>query len=406
MRMVILMSNERTRYDLTSADTKIIGFDYQYFYFINELLKLSYGETVGFEVKDDVHIDLPNNNLVLIQNKHTIQKNSKDKPINLTEMDDDLWKSLSNWTKVIKEGRTTSAQIEFIKKVDFIFVTNKLLDKNKPISNIKLFINKKITFTKLIAYLKELHSLTLDKDVKEHLNDVISLDTKVLSAYIKKIKFINSSDDIVDEIKQNIQGKMITLSRVNDVFNDLFSELKQDFFSEVKKGKHQIISYNEWLTKYIRIFENYRQTNLPIRYFKPIFPDDLSEQPFIKELIEIGEVEKDDFVQIVQFSEYMLTVQLNLNKWYEDGEITNIDKENFKKSAISIWRNIHRKSHRTTKSNMSLNNVNSINCLDDIRDKNLKMITTEIGVDLSNGEFYLLSNEGAIGWKLEWEAKY
>ena len=47
----ILMKTERKRYDLTSADTKIIGTDYQFFYFINELLKLKKGQQLGYEEK-------------------------------------------------------------------------------------------------------------------------------------------------------------------------------------------------------------------------------------------------------------------------------------------------------------------------------------------------------------------
>jgi hypothetical protein len=71
------VNEEKNRYDLTSADTKIIGFDFQYFYFINELLKLDIGQFIGFEAKDDVHIQLPLDRKVtiqLVQLKHTIKK--------------------------------------------------------------------------------------------------------------------------------------------------------------------------------------------------------------------------------------------------------------------------------------------------------------------------------------------
>lgn len=47
----VLTNTERKRYDLTSADTKIIGTDYQFFYFINELLRLKKGQQLGYEVK-------------------------------------------------------------------------------------------------------------------------------------------------------------------------------------------------------------------------------------------------------------------------------------------------------------------------------------------------------------------
>lgn len=407
------MNEERNRYDLTSADTKIIGFDFQYFYFINELLKLDVGQSIGFEAKDDVHIQLPSDRKViiqLVQLKHTIKKNSKGIPTNLTDKDDDLWKSLSNWSKVIcdeSEGRKTSkAQLAYIENIEFIMATNKKIANNKFVSNIDKLKNKKVLFTEIETYLSELVENTQDETVKTHIQDILNMSLKVLESFLKKIKFVDTGDEIITSIKLNIQRKMIASNRVNDVFNELFSELKQDFFNTVKTGKHQVITFEEWMSKYTCIFENNRNTTLPVRSFKPIFPQNLFDQPFIKELVEIGDIDENDLSQVAEFSEFMLSVQMNLEKWYIDGEITKVDLEKFHKSSVFIWKNIHRKSHRTTKNNLVFNNMNALNCLDDIRAKELKMLTTDIGIDLSNGEFYYLSNEGQLGWKFEWEAMY
>ena len=54
----------------TRADDKILGFEYQFYYFLLKVLKIDSDETVGFEVKDDVHIE-DNKTLSLIQLKHT-----------------------------------------------------------------------------------------------------------------------------------------------------------------------------------------------------------------------------------------------------------------------------------------------------------------------------------------------
>lgn len=407
------MNEEKSRYDLTSADTKVIGFDFQYFYFINELLKLDAGQSIGFEAKDDVHIELPSKKKViirLVQLKHTVQKNVKNLPINLTDKDDDLWKSLSNWSKVIcdktEKREENESQLAYLENTEFIFATNKNISKNKLISYINKFVNSKLKYSDVIKYLSELEKDTKDENIKNHIHDVLDLDSSVLESFFKKINFIDAGDDIIASIKSNIQRKMIANDRVNDVFNELFSELKQDFFNSVKARKHQIITFDEWMKKYTCIFEKNRSTTLPVRCFKLMFPEDLYEQPFIKELIEIGEIKADDLSQVVEFSEFMLNVQMNLNQWYIDGEITNSDLEKFHKAAVSIWKNSHKKSHRSTKVNLSLNNMNALDCLDEIRAKELKMLTTDLGVDLSNGEFYYLSNESQIGWKIEWEAKY
>ena len=46
---------EKTQIEKTAAETKSIGFDYQYYFFLWKLLSLETGESVGLEVKDDVH---------------------------------------------------------------------------------------------------------------------------------------------------------------------------------------------------------------------------------------------------------------------------------------------------------------------------------------------------------------
>lgn len=407
------MSEEKNRYDLTSADAQVIGFDFQYFYFINEILKLEEGQLIGFEVKDDIHIELPSGKKIitqLVQLKHTIQKNVKGTPINLTNSDIDLWKSLSNWCKVIcdkSESRiTNNEQLAFLGNTEFILATNKNISGNKLISYIREFVNKRIKFSEIKDYLINLKRITKDQNLKKYMQDIFGLSEKVLESFIGKLNFIDTGEEIIKSIKVNIQRKMIASNRVNDVFNDLFSVLKQDFFNKVYNGNPQIISFDEWIKNYTCIFERNRDTTLPIRTFKNIFNDDLCNQNFIKELIEIGEICPDDLTEIAEFSEFMLNVQMNLNKWRIDGEITEIDLNKFHKESIIIWKNSHKRSHRTTKKNFLLNNDNSLVCLDDIRNKKLKMLTTELGWDLSNGEFYHLSNEGKIGWKIDWEAQY
>jgi len=104
------MTIQQTHTEKTSAADKSIGFDYQYYYFLYRLLKMRRAESVGLEVKDDVHTDLACNRQILIQLKHTVQKKAGGTTNNLTQYDSDLWKTLSNWTKVITDkvaGRVT-----------------------------------------------------------------------------------------------------------------------------------------------------------------------------------------------------------------------------------------------------------------------------------------------------------
>ena len=89
------MAIQRKRADITSADSKQIGFDYQYLYFIVKLLQLSPGEEVGYEELDDVHtISFREQKTYFYQLKHTIMKTTDGQQSNLTLFSEDLWLSL------------------------------------------------------------------------------------------------------------------------------------------------------------------------------------------------------------------------------------------------------------------------------------------------------------------------
>ncbi|MBF4302810.1 hypothetical protein, partial [Vibrio anguillarum] len=93
------------------------------------------------ECKDDVHIDLDNDIQVLYQLKHTVKtSNVTNKPANLTDLDSDLWKTLSNWVDIIKyakAGRTLpSVQLKFLKITNFVLASNKSNSGNNRFINL------------------------------------------------------------------------------------------------------------------------------------------------------------------------------------------------------------------------------------------------------------------------------
>lgn len=118
------MVSSRTFTEKTSAADKSIGFDYQYYYFLDRLLNLKSGESVGLEMLDDVHVSSTASLQLLFQLKHTTALAANGMPVNLASLDDDLWKTMSNWVKIIcdaNDGRALQKeQLYFIKKLNFI----------------------------------------------------------------------------------------------------------------------------------------------------------------------------------------------------------------------------------------------------------------------------------------------
>ncbi|WP_050934969.1 hypothetical protein [Gluconacetobacter diazotrophicus] len=186
--------NERSRVDKTSAEDKSIGFDYQYYYFLNELLSLKSGQTASYEVLDDVHIERADGKTLLVQLKHTVQKNAQGDPINLAKLDPDLWKSISNWCKVIvdpADGRSSVAdQLVFLKNTSFLLVSNKSGNtRNSVLSSIDEFWNGTKSHVGFISDIRALKTKTKDETIKGYIDDLLNLDPGVSEAFLRNLSF-------------------------------------------------------------------------------------------------------------------------------------------------------------------------------------------------------------------------
>ena len=397
------------RTDITSDDKQQLGIEYQYLYFILQLLEMKPGDTVGYEALDDVHIVSSSHNYTTyIQIKHTINTASDGSHANMPKLSSEFWKSLANWAMLIRdpvENRgNVKSQLAFLKQSRFLLAANRNSSQNEIVQQISLAKTKKISGKDWKESLEAISKATKDETIKGYIQKLSSLSNKVLSLLFEHTEIIET-DNLYDKILEAIRGKMVLESYVEDIFNTLYSELKKDFFSKVKHGEHQVISYDDWIQHYTAIFQEYRSTLLPFRNYSPVLPEHLEEQAFVKELIEIGEIDlsSDGLAEIAELTQMYLTIELQLDDWYEDGRISNDQRTKFHQDAALLWTRIHKKCHRTTATDASLDFVNAIACFDSIMSQQLRLLSTEIGLGLSNGEFIKLANEREIGWKYHWK---
>ncbi|MDO4173939.1 MAG: hypothetical protein Q4D42_04165 [Eubacteriales bacterium] len=406
------MSEQKKRIDITSADSKYIGFEYQYLYFMNKLINIKSGEEVGYESLDDVHLVTCSGKTVYFQLKHTIETAASGEQVNLTLFSEELWKTLSNWSELVsddaEERNTVSKQMEFLESSEFIFVSNRKIDKNPLIERISKYKDKEIDFLTLLSYIKSLKQQTKSKTIQQYIDNFISLDKKVLKKYFQLLKFEDSNTDLFSEIRKSIMQKMIREVHVDDVLFNLYAQLKIEFFEKIGKHKHQVITYEEWRKKYLCVFEEFRTTCLPFREYTTPLPDHLEEQGFVKELYEIGALIKgeDDLAYIAEYTSKRLSAKKQLEDWHQDGHISLECLNRFHSDSISKWQNTHRAEHRMTRIDKKRDFVNALNCFDKTMEKELKIMSTDLGTKISNGEFLDLANEERIGWKYSWKEKY
>ena len=401
------MSNNKTHTEKTAAESKSIGFDYQYYFFLWKVLLLKPNESVGLEVKDDVHTDLGNNLQVLYQLKHTVKKNSKGDIANLTTSDLDMWKTFSNWSKVIcdtNDSRSTyQAQLNFIEKTSFVLASNKSSNKsNEVVKIISHLQNRTKNINDIRTYYLSLEKSTKNEDLKGYIKDVLSLDDRVLEQFLLSTFFHLDDDDIITKCKEAIKSKMIPQEKIEKALKTIDSSIRSDNFLQVKEGVKIEITFEDLYQKYRRQFDLYRNGSLDVQEYKGALPNNLEDQVFIKQLEEIGFVKSGDSDYITKLTLFKLKLINNLDEWKRDGNVTELELERFKNDAFNLWDTEFRIQH-VENINEEDYNKKGIELLRTVLKERLKLAEQELDIDLCYGKFYSLSDEPVIGWRKDWE---
>ena len=406
------MPKSRILQEQHTAGPQAIGFDYQFYYFMFLALDLKFGQKIGFEVKDDIHIDKDDGITTLYQAKHTIIKNSKGNPQNLTDLDIDLWKTLSNWVDFIRADNTSG----FINKQNFILVTNKSENNNDFIDSLKIFKDDN-DFDKVKSKINELSNKTLDKTLKKYIKNVSKLNKTKLSQFLHKLTIETGEDEIIDKIKKRIYEKYYQENLVEPIFNNLSSELNLSKYLDIKAGQKFEISGDEFGKRFGKCFKIVTELKpLPKRNLPILLPDDLESQIFIKQLIDIGEIQSGSNY-IREYTTHMLKFLNEFSYWSDENFVLPTDIEEFKRNSIQIWINEFRSKYRQIE--RQVNNGSSIeNLEDDIKNLGIEIVDyirkqdlsiqgfSALGIEFSNGYYYTLSDNLELGWHFDWNNKY
>ncbi|MBY3517073.1 hypothetical protein HFN76_33610 [Rhizobium laguerreae] len=402
--------SDRSRVDTTSAEDKSIGFDYQYYYFLNELLNLKRGQVVGLEVLDDVHLELPDGTRLLVQLKHTVQTNAAGLPKNLTTMDGDLWKSLSNWSKVIvdpAEGRgNVPAQLAFLKTTAFVLASNKSETlTNKLLSSIASCKAGDKDHAGLVADIAVIRSDSTDAVVQGYIDDVLALDPSVSEKFFERLSFSLGVDAIIDRCKVSIAEKQIEVSRIDDVFRDVDSALRSDVFQTVKARQKVTIGFDEFNRRYRRYFDRVRSERLVVRKYQAAMPSDLLDQTFIRQLLDIKDVSHESLDFLTKFTTRRLQFRNNVEQWTQEGEITQSDIDDLEEEAEALWESKFLSAYPNQRA-AGDEEASARAIVADLRQKKLSLASVELPITISNGGFYDLSDRPVIGWLSNWKDRY
>ena len=394
----------------TSASGTIAGFDFQYYYFLYKLLILKKDETIGFEVLDDVHTQLDNDHQILIQVKHTVQTKADGTPVNLTELDSDLWKTIHNWIAIItdkNDGRISlNSQIDFVSKTTFLLVSNKSFNThNTFLSKLYDFQHETIDLQAIKKCLEDLLKSSSSEQIKVYINSLISLDNSLLKSFLMKIKAELEVESIIQQCKTALEEKDVNPKEIDTLFNQLDSVVRQEIFKTFSCNNKLLFSFEQRKRKFRRYFDIANNPNLKIKKFEGGLPDSLEQQIFIKQLLDIEDISLDEKEIIENYSRYKLMLESNLSTWVSKGELTSVEVREFEEDIFRRWETEYRSSYRG-KNNPSEYPDIAHTVLKAMRDKELSISGQELLSDMSHGGLYSLSDKAVIGWLKDWEDIY
>lgn len=391
---------------VSAADTSI-GFEYQYYYYLDRLVNLRTGESAGLEVKDDVHSDLANGFCILVQLKHTVQTNAAGAPIALAELSSDLWKTLYNWARIITDDTqqrdTVPEQLKYISNTEFHLVTNKSQSKkNKFLGTVIEFQESQKPFAELRGAIAKLS--TTDATLQSYIQTIAALDDDVLAAFFKNVRFELGLDDIIVRVKKSIREKFVDDEMVDGVFERLDSNVRSENFKNVKNGAKLQLSFEEFWKNYKKYFNDGRSKKLQYTKFQHPLPADLFAQTFVKRLLEIGAIAQTDFEKATFYTLAKLRLVTHLERWRQQGRIVPDDIEALHDEVMTRWDNEFDLAFIECGTEKEVVSA-ALKMLTELRRTNFLLDETQLPIELSNGELYHLSDIARIGWHKDWKQK-
>lgn len=402
------MTTEKTFTEEAAAPGTSAAFDYQYHYFLYRLFNMKKGQSIGLEMKDDVHSDQENDVQLLFQVKHTIQKQLTGKPIALRELDPDLWKTLHNWARIISDPRDSRSkikdQLNFVKRTEFHLISNKSSSKRND------FAKKLIAYSELptpknlslvIDRITALKESCTDKVIVNHIETVTKLNKRVQQEFLKRIHFQLEETDLITKIKDTLEERWIMPADVDNIYQRLSTLIRDEIYTSIVDGTLKAISFIDFRDKYRRVINTAAKNGLSKLTCEPPLPADLNSQTFIKQLIAIDDVCESDVELITQLSTQKVRLARSLEVWVQGGEVVSDEVDDLHKEVTARWLNRYRRAYRRCQEHEV--NERAQDIVADLREEKFILGDDELTTEQSNGELYVLSDNNAIGWHRDWK---
>jgi hypothetical protein len=389
-----------------AADKTSLGFEFQDLVFIEKLLELKPGESLGLEVFDDIHLETISSNILLYQVKHSLSGG------NITDRDCDLWKTLANWLKALPELPQHS-------QVGFRLYTNKALNSQTLISLLKA---PKKDIEAIITHIRETHDDITATDAKKapeaSVNPIAGYARALAQAPDGDLRFLFERFEFHAD-NSGILARIDLLLTYLGVPENRLQATRQALIGAFKEHKFKTICANE---KISISFDDFRKQMGFALILKAARTDEANFEEFVDRHYSYRRPQELSFLNS-KFQAQLAALNVPPDEiidrgiemkvtddFIEDlrdrglfGQVENLRLEN---SAHVIWTEIHRDAHREAHADDAAHRNAAFACYKQTIKEQLTINKSPLPIGMSRGKFISLSDQPRIGWTKDWEAKF
>lgn len=404
-----------------TAMDKVAGFTYQFYCFLYHLLSMKRGEVVSFEKWDDAAVE-KGNLVTMFQSKHTVKVGADDKAVKLTNRASDLWKAIDVWRDLIVGGkdkkRTQEEMLDYINSHEFVFVSNKEVGDNKLVKlcedlrnnsggeHIDEVLDEIIDEGRTGSDDGENEGKIKYRSVKMIIDDLKSFEFR--GQFLKRVRF---ESKIQDDIKKDCVNHITDYVRFSEedaekVFDDFFAEAVKDLFDKADQGKPLQYTFEEQKKRFERVFQYHREEDLDFQIRMEGYKKEFLDLVCIQQLIKVRDFAASETVEVAKNANYFYSFKNRYAELMEQSKILDHEDEEFRTDAIGFWENEFKSAYKKLGAEATEEQVveKAQDLLYEVRKHELKLRKKWLGLAISNGAFYYLSDECLIGWHRDWKA--
>lgn len=301
------------------------GYSLQITRVVAHFLRAQQGQSVSIEHLDDVATHTDTGDLVE-QDKSGLAHNP------VTDRSPELWKSLANWVRAIRDGalKDDTRFLLYVAQGHHGDLIDRIHGATSKAAADAIVVSIRATFG---------GQEKLPKGLAEHVKEVLSASDELLARLFVGITLENGSGAPNDDLAAMPGMAAISAAKQKDVLTFLLGWAKRIVDKRIEQGHAAVITWEEFHKTFVSAAKKFDRTEnvlvaTPVDVTEAELQKELRDRTYVRQL-QIVQCDDDDMVRAVH--DYLRSVTHRTN-WSEDGDVIESSFDEFESSLDRAWK--------------------------------------------------------------------